>query len=266
MRKGKRAAVLGCGPAGMFATHALIERGYQVQVLSKKRRSEMFGAQYLHAPIPGLSGFDEPHEIEYRLLGTAEQYRAKVYGNSKAVKFVSPENLVGKHHAWDIRRAYYHAFSRYASLIMDVPDIDGDDVAQIIEDEKGCGTIIVSTIPAQFICINPLHVFGSQAVWAVGDAPERGIFSPLQPDDMTVVCNGQENPSWYRASNVFGYITVEWPEQNKPPISGVARVDKPTATNCNCWEGKVIKLGRFGAWDKSAFSHSAYYKMSQVQP
>lgn len=259
-RKQKRAIVLGCGPAGMFATHALIRRGMDVQVLSKKRRSEMFGAQYLHQPIPDLDGFDQPHEVNYNLWGTSEQYAKKVYGSTPP-SFVSPAKLRGKHPAWDIRRAYYDAFARYAGLITHTSALDMDDVNGIVMEKDF--DLIVSTIPAIDICTNLTHVFRTQAVWAIGDAPERGVFCPVDLPEMTVVCNGADNPGWYRASNVFGYRTVEWPEQTQPPIPGVAGIHKPTGTTCDCWNGKVIKVGRFGTWDKGAFSHDAYYRLEQ---
>lgn len=256
----RRAIVLGCGPAGMFATHALALGGYEIRVLSKKRRSEMFGAQYLHKPIPGLAVHPDPVEVRYQLRGTEEQYARKVYG-SREVPFVSPGKLNATHLAWDIRAAYNQAFSRYLDLIIDFPNIDGDDLARIIEDENGAGTVIVSTIPAPAICTNQAHVFRAQPVWAAGDAPERGVFSPVRVEPNTVICNGEEFPAWYRSANVFDYCTTEWPEESPPPIPGLSLVQKPIDTNCDCWKGRVVKLGRYGKWDKSQYSHEAFYRM-----
>jgi hypothetical protein len=259
-RQPKRAIVLGCGPTGMFATHALALGGYEVRVLSRKRRSEMFGAQYLHKPIPGLSGFMEPVKLTYRLWGTEEQYAQKIYG-SRNIPFVSPSKLAGEHEAWDIRRAYYDAFSRYSDLIQPFSTINGADLGDIINDEQGWGTLIVSTIPAPAICTTPAHIFRTQDVWAVGDAPERGVFCPVKREESEVICNGLENPSWYRAANIFGYCTAEWPEDTPPPIPGLTIVSKPIDTSCDCWKGRVVRLGRFGAWDKSAYSHDGFYRM-----
>lgn len=256
----RRAIVLGCGPAGMFATHALALGGYEIRVLSKKRRSEMFGAQYLHKPIPGLAAAVDPVEVQYILRGTEEDYARKVYGNAP-VPFVSPGKLNATHLAWDIRAAYAKAFSQYLDLIIDMPDIDGEDLSRIIEDEKGNHTLIVSTIPAPAICIKPSHFFRAQPVWAIGDAPERGIFAPRFVEQATIICNGEENPSWYRSANVFGYCTTEWPEATRPPIPSISQVHKPIDTNCDCWAGRVVKLGRYGKWDKSQYSHEAFYRM-----
>jgi len=93
MSRGKRAAVLGCGPAGIFAAQAFTEAGWRVKLFSKKRRSEMFGAQYLHSPIPGLSDPDAFSLVEYVLQGSADDYRSKVYGPKSRVE-VSPSGIV----------------------------------------------------------------------------------------------------------------------------------------------------------------------------
>ena len=258
-KKAHRALVLGCGPTGLFAVHALAMGGWEVSIMSRKRRSEMFGAQYLHQPIPGLAGADEPQEVDYILRGSEKMYQAKVYGN-RPIPFVSPSKLVGKHPAWDIRRAYYDAWSRYADQIIDTPDIDGDTVNDLIG--KGAGwDLVVSTIPAPAICVDASHHFRAQTVWAIGDAPERGVFCPANVDPMTVVCNGERNPGWYRAANVFGYKTAEWPDHIVPPLPGIAAIEKPIDTTCVCWSEQVMKLGRFGSWSKASFSHQGFYRL-----
>lgn len=251
-KRGKTAAVLGAGPAGMFTAHGLVRRGYDVTIFSKNRRSEMFGAQYLHAPIPGLDGADAPIDIQYTLIGTPEEYKHKVYGE-RSVGYVSPEKLLGQHRAWDIRRAYYDAWTSYSGLIKDTT-IDYDWLA----DEVGRYDLMVSTIPATSLCYQG-HYFASQDIWAIGDAPERGIFAPVLVANNSVVCDGTKERGWYRASNVFGYKTAEWPEGSKPPVSDVARVAKPIGTNCDCWaEAGVRRAGRYGEWNKGALSHSGY--------
>ena len=248
-KRSKRAAVLGCGPAGLFAAHGLIEAGWNVDIFSIKRRSEMFGAQYLHEPIHGLVERDSL--ITYELLGTPEEYRRKVYGDAP-VGTVSPEQFVGTQRVWDIRSAYYDAWDKYHELIQHQP-LDNRVAGEIV---KGAYNAVVSSVPAPSLC-GAGHQFQSTRVWAIGDAPERGIFSPVNPGSNKVICNGERSPGWYRASRVFGYNTTEWPEAAKPPISGVAVVLKPTGTNCNCLPD-LVRVGRYGTWTKGVLSHEAY--------
>lgn len=257
-KSAKTYAVLGCGPAGLFATHALVSKGYNVRIFSKKRRSEMFGAQYLHRAIPGLTDAAQARTIVYRLLGgTTDEYRAKVYGRRSGI-VVSPRELAGAHSAWDIRAAYNTAWDLYKDLILDVPDLAPSSIMAIADNPSYHKT--VSTIPAANLCYNSEHSFDSENVWAIGDAPERGIFCPvMEANPYEVICNASRDVGWYRNANVFGYRTAEWAGGRKPPFEGIASVEKPLSTNCDCLPD-VVRIGRYGEWRKGVLSHEAYEK------
>ncbi len=258
--KQKTAAVLGCGPAGLFAAHALIQKGWKVVIYSRKRRSEMFGAQYLHRPIEGLTG--APTTIEYKLVGgSAAAYREKVYGRRSGIT-VSPEELSGAHSAWDIRAAYYAAWGLYSDYILHTPQITAGWAWSLSQDNY---TAVISTLPAPTLCERPEeHVFDSQEVWAVGDAPERGIFCPVtEAEPFQVLCNASPMQGWYRNANVFGYRTAEWALSRKPPIEGIAPVVKPIATDCDC-NPRILRLGRYGEWRKGVLSHEAYERAAAL--
>lgn len=254
-----KVGILGCGPAGLIAAHAAVQTGHEVQIFSKRRKSEMFGAQYLHAPIPGMTDLP-PVEVDYRWMGSYEGYRRKVYGNLDVERMtgvkVSPEDFGGKHLAWDIRRTYDNLWSEYSDYVTDVEQISGRWVNEMLE--SGRYDLVISTIPAPALCWpapdGNVHFFNSQDIYALGDAPERGIFAKdvftVVPN--TILCNGEENPSWYRAARVFGYTTIEWPStagRPAPPFAGVTKVGKPLNTNCDCFPS-VLRLGRFGQWQK----------------
>src|SRR4051812_38354175 len=102
-------AVLGCGPAGMMAAAGAVEaaldyEGGDIAIFSRKRKSELFGAQYLHKPIPWAT---PPKEVtvDYRIIGEPADYKRKVYGNGW-LGAVSPEDLQEPHPGWDIRETY----------------------------------------------------------------------------------------------------------------------------------------------------------------
>jgi hypothetical protein len=271
--RNKRAAVLGCGPAGLFAAHALAEKGWEVSIFSKKRKSHMFGAQYLHAPIPGLT-VAGPVEVTYRLTGgTAEDYRQKVYGTNAVV--TSVESLERNHLAWDIREAYDNAWERYSPIIRD--QVVDAEFLGILKFTPDAGPIrertlleldrfdwVVSSIPAPDLCYRKeIHQFHGIDIWAMGDAPQRGQYAPYRPPANTVECNASTESGWYRASNVFAHTTVEWPGRRKPPLLGVASVTKPIGTNCDCFlDGntpfKFLRVGRYGEWNKAFLSHHSY--------
>lgn len=252
-----KAAVLGCGPAGLFAVHGLRDRGYDVTIYSKARKSDMYGAQYLHAPIDGLSPIDEePLKVRYSLVGTASGYRDKVYG-SIPVK-VSPEALDMEHLSWDIRSAYDYAWKLYGDDVVDTL-ISPEWMRSGELDRYG---LVVSSVPLPTLCAaREDHLFHATSIWAMGDAPRRGQYAPFRPEPGTVICDGTRDRGWYRASNLYGHVTVEWPQSRKPPLPGIAEVAKPIYSTCDCYaHGKFrfVKVGRYGVWSKGVLSHQAY--------
>lgn len=254
-----KVTILGCGPAGLMAAHGALETALDVadvDIISKARKSWMFGAQYLHEPIPGVPCGD-PVTVSYRLQGDSRDYGRKVYG-SMWDGSVSPEDLSAEHPAWDIRAAYNWLWDRYGFLIHDAV-ITPDIVSSLVESSD----LVISTIPKDRLCVRG-HVFGSADVWAAGDAPEQGIRIPYTCPRNTVLCNGEPSPRWYRLSNIYGYQTVEWPmSDDSPPISGAALVRKPTFNQCDCWP-TIIHAGRYGRWEKGVLSHTAYWDARQA--
>lgn len=251
----KNVVILGCGPAALFAAHAVECAGMKPIIASKKRKSEMFGAQYLHRPIPEVSELS--FDVSYQLRGTAEGYKDKVYGLGYRGT-VSPDELLGDHEGWDIRTAYDILWAHYQDSIEHTDFTSPIEVASFIASIPAAH--FVSTIPAIALCANPNHGFSATRVWSIGDAPERGVFVPVEKAPMnTVICSGDRNDSWYRKSNILGYNTVEWPDNKKPPFEGVSEVIKPTATNCNCLP-QVHRAGRYGKFTKGVLSHEAFYE------
>lgn len=272
-RRTRRAAILGCGPAGLFAAHALIGNGWEVTIFSKKRKSHMFGAQYLHSPIPGLTESDGV-EVAYRLVGgTADEYRAKVYGPNPVT--TSVETLGKTHQAWDIREAYDNAWDRYSHLVRET-NVTPEWLGAGSGEEAGTflaasyWDIVISSIPMPNLCYRKDdHQFHATSIWAIGDAPARGQYAPYRAPANTIECNASRDVGWYRASNVFGHVTVEWPGRSKPPLPAVAEVSKPISTDCICYRGremgfKFMPIGRYGQWSKGILSHHAYTQAVQL--
>lgn len=243
-----KVAVLGCGPTGLVAAHAAALHGADVTIYSKHRKSNMFGAQYLHKPIPGVTP-EKAVTIDYILKGTEKAYRAKVYGPDYKGE-TSPSEFEGRHQAWDIRAAYDGLWERYEHRVCGADITPGWLVGTL---PSGFDHII-NTIPMPQLCVKG-HTFAGQDVWIMGDSDKQVV--PVLVAANTVVCNGEDAPSWYRASNIFGYKTVEWPNHvNKPPLP-VAKVTKPLFNNCTCWPN-MVRLGRFGMWRKGLLVHHAY--------
>lgn len=260
-----RVAILGCGPAGMFAAHAVKEAEAEFTIFSKKRKSFMRGAQYLHRPIPGLSG--EPFNVEYQLKGSVLGYRDKVYGDMGDV-LVSPETLVGISQAWDIREAYDAAWDRYASKVVDVDFATMGDAGSFYRNLGDTHDLVVSTIPAPLLCQrNTEHEFRSQAVWVTESLKYADQFQFNSPGgeimDNMVLCSGDPDDWWYRQSRIHGWENTEFPLDHKPRFGGkVHEVIKPLDHNCTC-HFDFLRAGRYGVWKKGVLSHEAFYDTSR---
>lgn len=257
-----RVAVLGVGPSGVFAALALKDAGVQdVTLMARKlQRSAMHGAQYLHEPIPGTIGAMTPGEqVSYNLLGTSEGYRTRVYdGTLPDGMAVSADSLVGTASCWDIRAAYQEAWHDTTGSC---EFVEHNATPSSIVALAGQYDLVLSTVPAPSLCKRGC-TFASQEIWAAGEAPEIGIRLSYNCDGMSVFCNGlsaKDGPSWYRISNMYNRKTVEWPGgADKPPIPSAARVHKPLFNNCMCLPPNVIRIGRYGAWQKGILAHHAY--------
>jgi hypothetical protein len=250
--------VLGCGPAGLMAAHAASMMGEDVIIISKQRKSYLKGAQYLHRPIP-LASQGSSFTVAYELRGEVAAYRDKVYGPGY-LGTVSPEDLTETHLGWDIRSAYDWLWTTYGAYVRDERFSIGDHelVHKVLDWAKA--DIVISTIPAPLLCHNPMHTFRSEYVWSLGEESSESVFKPLMNH---VICNGEDAPAWYRAANIQGHVTIEWPDRSKPPLKDLHHVEKPISTTCDC-HPEVYKMGRYGKHEKGVLSDSAFFHTLDV--
>jgi hypothetical protein len=271
-----RVGILGCGPAGLAAAHAAAIAGYEPVIFSRKIKSTLYGSQYLHAPIPGMTSLP-PVEVRYRLLGQYSDYQAKVYG--KPMPMVSDEEDEFRQSgsvvrpAWDIRQTYDALWNTYEPYIQDLEFGRFRDTSYVLH---GMGRMVkvYSTIPRTLLCLYQLqHSFNHATAWVAGEAPDLGIEFDFRFMDQRT---GKANPSntiyydarahwpWYKVSDTFGHKTIEWPGYLEKPADypTASLVRKPLGTDCDCWP-QITKLGRYGAWDRSQLVHHAFGRVAE---
>lgn len=260
--------ILGCGPAGLIAAEAVaagLGSMGPVRLVSRKKKSPLFGCQYLHAPIPKVSFEGAGRPVKYELRGgSPEDYRQKVYGdNWKGT--VSPDEYgaAEEHMAWDLRAAYDVLWGRWHHKVMDA-DVLSSEIPAMLEFFND-PELVISTIPAPALCRRPQeHAFEHESIWAIGDAPELRQYAPIPVPEFTVICEASPDISWYRAANVFGHKTVEWPgERRRPPLEGVVPVNKPLKTDCDC-HPEITRMGRYGRWEKGYLTHQVWADVEKV--
>jgi hypothetical protein len=252
----KTVAILGCGPAGLLAAHAAIQRDHYVRIFSKKIKSSFFGAMYLHRPIPALHNTTVPEVvIKIEKYGTKKGYAEKVYGDPNAP--VSWDKFgEGLTDAWSLSDAYEKLWARYEDRIVDT------DVSHETLQPLGINyDMIFSTLPAPILCHDRRHHFDKQEMWVIHgkdqwDAQGRMVY------------NGRESEDWYRYSSINGHHSWEFshfPVEAEKMKQGLSLVVgfKPTRTNCDCYP-TIHRLGRFGRWDKHVLTHHAYEEVAGV--
>jgi len=249
-----RVAILGCGPAGLIAAYAAEEAGHRVVVYSTKRKSTIFGAQYLHEPILGISDPNAEMEINITKIGTREGYAENVYGNRDApVSWDKFHN--GWDAGWDLKKVYENLWHRFEPRIVDVVISK-----RTVEHIMAMFDRTFSTIPIKMLCDVWGHSFTSASIWVV-HGPARGenmmVYNGLAPNGI---------PSWYRYSLINNYQSWEYAERHTPQPQWVAsnltvsEGIKPLHTDCDC-HPEIVRFGRFGRWNKNVFTHHSYQEV-----
>lgn len=261
--------ILGCGPAGLLAAHAVEQLGAEADIVSVKTKSVFQGAQYLHVPISGLTG-DPDGVIHTYKSGSKAGYAKKVYGDPRAD--CSWDLQPDEREAWDLRAVYDKLWARYESRIHH-QTISWEILDGLADDVRW--SLVISTLPLIQMCHQRrerygTHEFQWESMWTID-------YAPPEVADNTVLYSGDLDCDWYRSSRVFGHAATEF--SNHRPITGgayltpeeikPARIYTPRkgikvqGTNCDCWP-RIKRVGRFGTWRKNYLSHHAYHDAARL--
>lgn len=264
----KKVAVLGCGPAGLMAAYAAATSGAFVSIISAGKqdepiKSKIGGAQFLHQPVPGISDSDPLDVVTYRTVGTHDGYRAKVYGDED-VPFVSMQRISDglQVPAWPLSETYDRL---WAEMVTHGAPVNLMDVTpQFLHDllETNNFDLVVSSVPKISLCLahaglidGRQHAFQYSQIRVVN----RAVFETL-PNN-TIRYDGTNGVSWYRTSLIFGHGSTEWgagAPARLPYEDEIKSIKKPVWTDCNCFDGHILHVGRYGSWRKGVLAHEAY--------
>lgn len=246
-------AVLGSGPSGLLAAHAVALAGREPVLISAPAqdgevlRSMIGPATYLHKPIPDLTSAEPDAMIRFIKKGTAGGYALKVYGDRKHPTSWSKFEE-GEEPAWDLSPVYDELWRRYSSRI--IPMSVGPDEASQFLDEFGA---VVSTIPAEAICdAYPEHSFPFRSVWITDQFTFHDDRDPLMIYDGQVGGVGDR----FRASRVFGKACTEYGRE----VPGARQGIKVMPTDCDC-HPEIVRAGRWGEWKPGVLVHHAFEKV-----
>jgi hypothetical protein len=251
-----KVCVLGCGPAGLLAAYACVQRGCRVSIVSKKLKSKIPGAVFLHEPIPYLTAPVADGVVKFIKHGTKRGYAQKVYGNEDADCSwdLFPE---GERPAWSMFKLYDQLWEQFEDGINDQL-LNHASIERILTMNFD---FIITTIPAPFICYNEEHKFSSQAIYVLNKTADPSLRNGI-------VYNGDLRDSWYRTSRLFGAEATE--SARRFPTKLILELGaqtssgyKPLQTNCDCFPS-IRRVGRFGRWEKGILVHHAYKHTVQI--
>ena len=249
-----RVCILGCGPAGLLASYAIAQYGGKVSIVSRKVKSKIPGAVFLHEQIPFLTTLPDG-KVMFIKHGTKEGYAGKVYGNQDADCSwdLFPE---GERPAWSMFSLYDRLWEWYEDRIDDhvVTHDDIEPLTQMYD-------LVISTIPASNLCRNPKHEFKSQEIYVLNKSVDTSI-------ENVIIYNGNPKDAWYRTSNLFGSEATESAHKFTDSFifklgASMSRGYKPISTDCNC-NPRIRRIGRYGRWEKGILVHHAYKQTVQL--
>jgi hypothetical protein len=252
-------AILGCGPSGLLAAHAAEQRGHEVVIISRKIKSEINGAMFLHLGIPGINEVAPDFMIQVIKNGVREGYAENVYNDpSHPVSWDKFEG--GPFPAWDLRAVYDKLWEAWELKIID-REYSHSMLTSLLDGSYA----VISTIPRTVTCLRPAHRFTSQDIWI--ERLEGGLIERVNDDNLMYYNGftpdgkyGMIGPPWYRYCQINGLRSWEYAKPRDPvsEIGGrVIRGFKPIATTCDCWP-QVMFAGRFGQWQKQILTHHVY--------
>lgn len=240
--------ILGSGPAGLFAAQAIKLSGHDVCIFSLKKKSTIYGAQFLHRPIPELTELGAGENIVTVRPGEERHYAKRVYGDHEVETSWSkmPETQMG----WNLRQTYDAAWDKFNSNIADM-NLDSEDVKGLSANFE----LVISTIPLWSIC-HGNHKFDSVPIMARSPGDP---WLALKHKNF-ILYNGFEEGYWYRSSRMFGESSTEAIIDQKTidKQRGTWEIGyKVVGTNCDCHPA-VVRAGRHGLWQRGILTHHAF--------
>lgn len=257
--------VLGAGPAGLLAAHAVALAGGEPVIFSAPGedgapvKSELSGAIFLHEPVPDLTSAKPDGVIRFVKVGTREGYALKVYG-SRFAPCSWDRFDEGDRPAWALQPVYEDLWGRYSGNIVPMK-LDHESVKELIESFPS----IVSTIPAPALCEvkadgRKRHGFASRPIWITdgATAATHAMMEVMKADNLIVYDGSHPNlATRYRASIIFGHASTEFTHEQADARAGMKIL---RATDCDCHR-EIVRAGRWGEWKPGVLAHHAFQKV-----
>ena len=216
--------ILGTGFPAMIVTHAITiyckstdKPAPKIVMYGSSNPPQKVGARFYEREIPMMPGEKiKSRTVSTESKGEIEDYIEKLGGPLTAYNRPRPEFL-----AFDYHQTYAQLWEKYAGhispLFMSVEDVnksswDGVD-------------FVFNTLPRPaFFGRREAQLFAASRHWRLDESEANADFaySGVKSGDQNfIIFDGSTEASWYRITNIFGLMSIEWQHEKRPPIQDV---------------------------------------------
>jgi hypothetical protein len=241
-------AVIGCGPAGLLSAYAVERAGLRADIYSDRpEQSPMAQGVFLHGAIPGVTHRLADALLLFKKVGDGRVYSKKVYGYVRRTSWDRfPE---GTRPGWYLAPAYDILWNMYGERVQK-KKVDAKVARKLVKDYH----LVINTAPAWALCDGD-HFFEQTDIWLIDGAPAEVV-------ENSVLYNGREQDSWYRAQDLWGHRVTEYAQ---PPVllDAARKGFKVVQTDCDC-HPEIMRNGRYGMWTPGILLHQAFKRAEEA--
>lgn len=211
-----KVGILGTGIAGFVAAHAVAQFDPDATIVmyGPNRAPIQTGARFFEREIPGLDTVNRMCRVES--IGDFDDYKTKI-GNPIS-KYFKPRPDFLAFNYWE---AYQELWKIYNSTVIQLePDYElihgntWDDFDYLFN----------TAARPNFYPKEDHQMFAATRHWRIDDSDD----GPRNPYVVgyakhglnKMIFDGSPSSSWFRITQLFGLMSVEWPFNKKPPITG----------------------------------------------
>lgn len=263
----KKVLILGGGPGALFAFHGAMAAGYRwedVQIWAKELTYPR-GAFWLHEVPEALKGEFQPEPMGTYLIGTAEGYSRKQWGE------VFPTSV--EEYADKVFQVYNPA--KVLPRMWELANKQLVDIKWTMERvvllARSCENVIV-TFPIVPEAVAAMTGAGSRIpVYSAPTLDENGINSCTYVGSPTIAA--------VRITRAFGYLSIEYPLGYAGDAEALCKTENSTyglqgqvgfvpelhpmtrSIFQRVWgpKGNILITGRWATLDRKALSHQSYH-------
>lgn len=215
-----KVAILGTTLAGYVAAHAVTNHfsnssELEIVMYGANQRPQEAGARFYEREIPGVPA--QTAMVTTESAGRAEDYASKL--NSPMSKYFRARKDFLAFSYWE---AYKYLHTMYNHHVIQLePSYD------LVHDSSwtDCNYVINTAPRPLFYPVEDAGMFAATRHWRIDEAPDSdpnpytaGLKQNQEKNLM--IFDGTNDSSWFRISQLFGLMSVEWGFHKKPPIAG----------------------------------------------